>query len=448
MALDCVVRGAQVVLSSGVERLDIGIEDGRVAELAPDIPGQARETIDARGMHIFPGVLDAHVHFNDPGRDSWEGVPTGSAALAAGGGTFFIDMPLNSSPPTLDAESFDRKLAACAGRARADFGLWGGLTPGNLDHLEALAERGVAGFKAFMSASGIDDFDSCDDESLYRGMRIAAGLGLPVAVHAENDGMTTALSALARSGGRTSVRDYLDSRPVVAEAEAISRALAFAEDTGCSIHVVHTSSARGVGLIRAAVAAGLCDATCETCPHYLLLSADDVEAMGARAKCAPPLRSEHERKLLVREVAAGRVDTIGSDHSPSPLSMKQGPDFFVTWGGISGAQATLRGLLTLDLELSLVARLVSDNVARRFRIPGKGGIRVGADADLAFVDLAVAAPVAETELLDRHRLSPYVGKTLRGAVRRTMLRGRTIAQDGEVVGAPRGRFLRPQKSAA
>jgi len=448
MAFDCVIRGAQVVRASGVDALAIGIEDGRITELSPEISGQARETIDARGLHVFPGVLDAHVHFNDPGRDSWEGVPSGSAALAAGGGTFFIDMPLNSSPPTLDADSFDRKLAACSGRARADFGLWGGLTPGNLDQLEALAERGVVGFKAFMSSSGIEDFRACDDGSLYRGMRVAAGLGLPVAIHAENDGMTTALSAMARSAGRTSMRDYLDSRPIAAEAEAISRALAFAEDTGCSIHVVHTSSARGVGLIRRAVEAGLCDATCETCPHYLLLSVDDMEMIGARAKCAPPLRPESERNLLAQEVAAGRVDTIGSDHSPSPLSMKQGADFFSIWGGISGAQATLRALLTLELHLPLVAKLTSDNVARRFRIPGKGGIRVGADADLALVDLSVAAPVAESELLDRHHLSPYAGRTLRGAVRRTMLRGQTIAREGAVVGVPQGRFLKPHHTTA
>ena len=214
MALDCVIKGAQVVLASGVEPLCIGIEGDRIAAAAPEITEQARETIDARGLHIFPGVLDAHVHFNDPGRDSWEGVPTGSAALAAGGGTLFIDMPLNSSPPTLDAASFDRKLAACTGRARCDFALWGGLTPDNLGQLEALAERGVVGFKAFMSSSGIDDFRACDDDSLYRGMRIAASLGLPVAVHAENNGMTAALSALARGAGRTSVLDYLDSRPI------------------------------------------------------------------------------------------------------------------------------------------------------------------------------------------------------------------------------------------
>ncbi len=444
MTLDCLVKGAMVVRASGVEPLSIGIADGRIAALGQEISEPARETIDARGLHVFPGVVDAHVHFNDPGRDSWEGVPTGSAALCAGGGTCFIDMPLNSSPPTLDAASFDRKLAACRDRAYADFALWGGLTPDNLDELEALAERGVVGFKAFMSASGIDDFRACDDETLYKGMRIAARLGLPVAVHAENNGMTSALSEIARSAGRTSARDYLASRPIAAEAEAVSRALAFAEDTGCALHVVHTSSARGVQLIRKAVEAGLCDATCETCPHYLLLSDEDVERMGARAKCAPPLRSEAERRKLVQEVAAGRVDTIGSDHSPSPAEMKQGPDFFRVWGGISGAQATLRALLSLDLPLPLVSTLVSDNVARRFRLPGKGGIRLGADADLAFVDISDSKPMRESELLDRHHLSPYVGRTLCGSVRRTMLRGETVCLDGKMAGKPRGRHLRPE----
>jgi len=441
--MDCIIRDGIVVRASGAEKLDIGIQDGRISQLSPEITGPAESTINAAGLHVFPGVLDAHVHFNDPGRDAWEGAPTGSAALAAGGGTCFIDMPLNSSPPTLDAASFDRKLAAFRGRAFADFALWGGLTPGNLDQMEALAERGVVGFKAFMSSSGIDDFPCCDDESLYRGMQIAARLGLPVAVHAENNGMTSVLAARARAAGHTTVRDYLASRPIAAEAEAISRALAFAEDTGCALHVVHTSSARGVQLIRQATEAGLCDATCETCPHYLLLSAEDVEAMGARAKCAPPLRSPAERQLLVREVAAGHVDTIGSDHSPSPPEMKRSADFFSVWGGISGAQATLRALLSLDLPLSLVGALVSDNVARRFRLPGKGGINVGRDADLALVDLAGARSVSEAELLDRHRMSPYVGRALCGSVRRTVLRGRTIFQEGAMVGEPAGKHLRP-----
>ncbi len=446
MPYDLLIRGARVVTSAGENQLSIGIENGKIAALGHEVPGGARETVDAQGLHAFPGVIDAHVHFNEPGRTEWEGVATGSAALSAGGGTCFIDMPLNSSPPTLDAASFAAKLAAFKGVARTDFALWGGLTPGNIDQMEALAECGVVGFKAFMSGSGIEDFRRCDDEALFRGMQAAARLGLPVAVHAENDGMVGALAAEARAAGRSSVRDFLDSRPIAAEVEAISRALLFAEQTGCALHVVHTSSARGAALIRAAVDAGPCDATCETCPHYLLLCDRDVEELGARAKCAPPVRSAAERDRLVALVAAGRVDTIGSDHSPSPSEMKRGGDFFKAWGGIGGVQSTLRALLTLDVPLPLAARLLSENVARRFRLPGKGGLAVGVDADLALVDLDVRSELRAEELLDRHRASPYVGRTFRGLIRRTLVRGRTVFQDGVTVGPPVGQFLRPTRT--
>ncbi len=446
MKFDLVIRGASVVRPEGVEGLCIGIEDGRIAELAPELPGEAKETIDARGLHLFPGVIDAHVHFNDPGRSDWEGVATGSAALSAGGGTCFIDMPLNSSPPTLDAPSFAAKLAACNAAARTDFALWGGLTPDNLDHLEALADCGVAGYKAFMSGSGIDDFRRCDDEALYRGMRIAASRGLPVAVHAENEALVGALSAEARAAGRRSARDFLDSRPVVAEEEAISRAVAMAAETGCKLHVVHTSSARGARLVREAAAAGLADVSCETCPHYLFFTDSDVEALGARAKCAPPLRPAAERDELLALVAAGLVDTVGSDHSPAPLSMKEAADFFDAWGGISGVQSTLRAMLTLPVPLPLLPRLLSVNVALRFGLPGKGGLRVGADADCTLVDLSDTSIVSAEELFDRHRLSPYVGRALRGRVKRTLLRGRTVFRDGALAGDPQGRFIRPEST--
>ena len=258
----------------------------------------------------------------------------------------------------------------------------------------------------------------------------------------------TSLHQLKSIIGRHSARDYLDSRPIAAEAEAISRALLFAAETGCKLHVVHTSSVRGARLVREALAAGRCDASCETCPHYLLLSAEDVLRMGARAKCAPPLRSEAERLALVQEVISGGVDTIGSDHSPSPASMKNAPDFFGVWGGISGVQTTLRALLTLNVPGERIAQLTAENVARRFSLPGKGDIRLGGDADLALVDMATTAPLAESELLDKHHLSPYVGRPLRGTIRRTMVRGQTVFLDGALVGPARGVFLRPAEVSA
>src|SRR4051812_33761927 len=194
MPWDTLIRGGNVVTPDGVKRLDVAVEGGMIVELAPELSGSARETIDARGLHVFPGLIDPHVHFNEPGRTDWEGFETGSSALAAGGGTCFFDMPLNSSPPTLDGASFDLKRAAAEANSWTDFALWGGLTPGNLNCMQELAERGVVGFKAFMSNSGIEDFARADDLTLYRGMRKAKQLGLPVAVHAESEEITSALT--------------------------------------------------------------------------------------------------------------------------------------------------------------------------------------------------------------------------------------------------------------
>ncbi|NBF41518.1 MAG: allantoinase AllB [Spirochaetes bacterium] len=453
MAYELLIRGGTVVTAEGVEVADIGIEDGRIAEVAGEMSGgrgPGTQEIDARGLHVFPGVVDAHVHFNDPGRDHWEGAATGSAALAAGGGTVFIDMPLNSSPPVLDGASFDAKLQACEGRSFTDFALYGGLTPVNLDSMEELAERGVAGYKAFMCPSGIDDFQWSDDVTLYRGMEIAARAGLPVLLHAESAPILAALSAASQGSGEgpgaanagaggapTAVRRFLDSRPVIAELEAINRALLFAEETGCRIHVVHITNRRGVELIRRAVAGGRVDASAETCPHYLFFTDRDMETIGARAKCAPPLREEDIRRGQIEALLAGEIDTVGSDHSPAPSDMKDREDFSTAWGGIPGAQTTLRTLLTVEIPPERIAAVAAQNPAERFGLAGKGRIEVGYDADLALVRVDTEAELTSDELRDRHRLSPYLGRRLCGHVERVLLRGR------EVDDTPRGRFLRP-----
>ena len=319
-------------------------------------------------------------------------------ALAAGGATTFVDMPLNASPPTVDGASFDLKLAAAHEAAVVDFALWGGLVPGPVDRLDELADRGVVGFKAFMCPTGVDDFVMADDETLRAGMARAAQLGLPVAVHAEDPELTARLAAQAVAEGRVSLRDYLHSRPVVAELRAIGRALELAEETGCSLHVVHVSSAAGVRLVTEARAKGV-DVTCETCPHYLALDEEDAVAIGMVAKCSPPIREREEVEALWRSVLHGDVDLIASDHSPSPPELKQGDDAFTAWGGIAGAQTMLRVLLTegppRGLTLPDVARLTSAAPARRFRLDGKGALEPGADADLAIVDLEVESRLAE-----------------------------------------------------
>jgi allantoinase len=465
---DLIIRNGALVTADGVTASDIAIADQRIAAIEPALQGPATAEIDATGLHIFPGLIDAHVHFNEPGRAEWEGFASGTRALAAGGATTFFDMPLNAHPPTLDAASFDQKLAAAQASALVDFGLWGGLTPQNLDRLDELAERGVIGFKAFMSNSGIDDFKHADDSTLYDGMARAARLGRIVAVHAENDQITGLLARRAVAEGRVSARDYLASRPAVAELEAISRAIVFASETGCALHIVHVSTGRGVSRVAEARARGV-DISCETCPHYLVLAEDDLEALGALAKCAPPLRSLGEQNQLWQHLIAGTLPMVASDHSPSPPDMKgledqderqswvsealdavsRTPNYFKVWGGVSGCQSTLQLLLTegyiqRKLPLETIASATSEFVARRFGlVPRKGRLAAGTDADLALVDLEYSAALEPGDLHYRHRLTPYIGRTMRGRIVRTLVRGTTVFLGGRVVSEPIGQLLKP-----
>ena len=427
---DLLVRGEQ----------DIGISDGKIVALAEDLSGSGESEIDARDLAIFPGVIDSHVHFNEPGRTDWEGFATGSRAAAAGGTTAVFDMPLNAHPPTTDRESFELKRAAAEASSLVDFGLWGGLVPGNLDQLEPLRDCGVVGLKAFMCNSGIGDFESVDEKTLRAGMKCAAALDLLVAVHAESEEMTSALTEAARTAGKKEVRDYLDSRPIAAELEAIRVAIDLAAETGCRLHIVHVSCGSGVTLVADARSRGI-DVTCETCPHYLVLTERDMEQLGTVAKCAPPLRSSHDQRQLRERLHD--ITTIGSDHSPSPLKMKQNDNFFDVWGGISGCQHLLPLLIDAGVPQDEIARLTSGDVASRFRVSAKGAIAVGKDADFTLVDLKAAEVVAAETLHYRHRQSPYIGRHLRGRVRRTFLRGQTIHEDGKFAARPIGRLVRP-----
>jgi allantoinase len=446
-AYDLLLRNATLVDAQGHSRGDLAMVDGKIAALGSAVGGSARQTLECTDLFVLPGYIDAHVHLNEPGREHWEGFSSGSAALAAGGCTCFVDMPLNSTP-VLDSASFNAKAVCLEKHSQLDGALWGGLVPGNLDRLQELAACGVIGFKAFMSNSGMTDFPHSDLATLSEGMARAAALHLPVAVHAESDELTSRLAREFQARGACGIRDYLDSRPIEAELQAVGDALDLARQTGCSLHVVHVSSAAGLQLIADARRGGI-DVTAETCPHYLLLDEKDVFRLGPAAKCAPPLRTPAEKQRLWQALADGQVDTMGSDHSPSPPELKTSANFFEVWGGIAGCQHNYpllfeEAVLHRKLDPSLIARLTARNVAQRFRLPNKGDLRVGWDADLVVINPNSPHEVRAGDLLTRHPLSAYVGRTTQVAIIATIAGGQLVHHQNQPLPRRSARILRPR----
>ena len=432
---DLVIRGGTVVTSNSLGVADVAVTAGSITEVGPDLHAGAEE-IDASGLHVFPGGIDSHVHFNEPGRTDWETIATGSAALAAGGYTTFIDMPLNNLPVTIDGAAFDLKLEAARRSSLVDFGLWGGLVPGNLDRLAELADRGVIGFKAFMCPSGIDEFPPCDEKTLREGMKRIAELDSILLVHAEDP------SRLSDPKG-TTARDFLESRPWEAELSAVHNAIAWAREAGCRLHIVHVSWVPSAALIQVARENGA-DVSAETCPHYLLYSEDDLERLGGLGKCAPPFRTAGSLEAMWTSLADGWLQMVVSDHSPSTLELKQGENFLRIWGGISGCQSTRQLLLGQNrLDLKLIAALTSTNVAQRFGLKHKGDVAPGFDADLWLVDLSHTDVLRRADLLYRNPFSAHEGQTIRGRTVRTLVRGQTVFAEGGTVRAPAARLLKP-----
>lgn len=405
-----ILKGGQVVFEHEVKTCDIRIEHGRIVEI-----GQldAKEVLDVSDCVILPGAIDPHVHFNEPSHEDWEGFVSGSNMLLKGGVTHYFDMPLNGVPPTTTAQLFKEKLEIAKQKSVVDVSLWGGLVPGNLKELRPMHELGAIGFKAFMSPSGLDGFDHVDDETLFLGMQEIASFGGIVALHAENATITTILAEQAKQKGQVDAKAYHASRPVIAEVEAVTRALYFAQQTGCKLHFVHISTREAVDMIERAKRAGI-DVTLETCPHYLLFNDHAYERAGVYAKCAPPLRSETMRQQLVRDIVDERIDFLASDHSPCPPAMKTmgNGGYFDAWGGINGGQFTLLSALSLVddgfLTLPQVAALTSTNVATRFNLNHKGCIAIGYDASLSIVKRGHWT-VTKEAIAAKHKGSLYEG---------------------------------------
>lgn len=419
---DLIIRGGRAVLPDGEHLLDIGIRDGRIEALAPAVFGSTDADLDATGFRVFPGSVDACVRLG----------PGDARALAAGGVTTYLDFP--DRLPVRDRASFLAARAMAEAESPVDFALWGALTATNLHELEDLAECGVIGFHADLSGP-----DAINDGALLEGMIRAETLKQIVSVQAENGSITAHFAREAVAAGRLSVRDYLDSRPVVAELEAVQRAILLAWEAECAIHFPQVSTGAALQLIAAAKAQGL-NVSCSTSPHYLLLTDEDAERLGAAAKCAPPLRGAAEVDALWRHLAAGDIDLIVSGHWAA-REAAPGDDIFAAPAGLSVGPFTL-GLMLAEalgtqrpIPLERLAELLATSPARRFRIhPQKGELIVGGDADLLIVDLdEEAAPETGPTL--------YAGRTRRGWVLRTLLRGQTVFNGQAIVGEPGGKFV-------
>ena len=439
MQADLYVKNGLVVTEENTFHGGVVIADGKIVELvAGDTAVSAQETIDVSGKAILPGIVDDHVHFNEPGREHWEGYHAGSMAAAAGGVTTFMEMPLNATPPSIDREKLIHKRTAVKNQSVVDYAHWGGLVDNNLDELEGLHEEGVIAFKGFMSESGVD-FKRINDDVLYGGLVKSRELGNVVGVHAESEYVTRFLAAQIQAEGRIDRNAWSESRPPAAELEADKRAIYWAGVTGGTLHIVHTTIADGIHAAAQAKQQGV-KVTVETCPHYLFFDNDDFVRIGPAAKCAPPLREREEVEKLWECVLEGMVDTIASDHSPCPTADKEkGSDnIWQAWGGITGVQAMLPAMLTegvhkRGMSLSLLVKLMSANPARIFGLyPQKGSLLPGSDADITIVDLGKTWTLAAKDLFSRHKQSAYVGYTFQGQVVRTIVRGTTVYKDGQI----------------
>ena len=443
---DLAIRGATVISDGALPR-DILIRDGRVAALVEPGALNAGEQLDAGGLYALPGVVDAHVHFNEPGRTAWEGWERGSRGAAAGGTTTVADMPLNSVPPTADGASFDAKGAAAARSSLVDFALWGGLVSAAAGPLRELADRGAVGVKGFLCDSGVPEFPHLAAAALPEALAAAKAAGLLVALHCEDEAAVRDATAAVLRAGPRDLDAWAASRPVEAERRAVAQACAAAQTSGASLHVVHLSSAGPLDVIAAARSAGA-DVTVETCPHYLVFGDEDLARAGAALKCAPPVRSSLEREALWAALLGGRIDLVASDHSPCAPNLKDGPDLFSAWGGVSGVQSLLPAMLTAALQraagtpdlagvLGFIAWRLAAKPAQRLGLwPRKGRIAAGSDADIVLLDMERDWTLDPAALQTRSGRSPYTGRSFRGLVRTTLVRGRIVYRDGEFPASP------------
>lgn len=443
-----ILRSKRVLTPGGERAADVVIENGVIARVDAFDTGRG-DVIDYGNRVLMPGLVDTHVHANDPGRAEWEGFETATRAAAAGGVTTMIDMPLNSTPATIDKEALKLKAEAARGNCYIDVGFWAGLVPGNRTELPELIDAGAFGFKCFMVNSGVPDFDWMQADDMRRVGMILRKLEAPLLVHAEWPFVIEEAS-LRDDVALGDSRDYevfLRSRPPEAEIQAIAYLIDMVREFGWRLHIVHLAAPEALDAIGSARAEGL-PITVETCPHYLTFAAEEIADGATVFKCAPPIRDGARRELLWSGLRSGAIDMVVSDHSPCPPVMKQldSGDFLAAWGGIASLQLGLRAVWTgaaaRGFTLSDVAKWMSSAPARLAGLDArKGSIAPGYDADIVVFDPDNTSSVVAEALEHRHKITPYDGMELRGSIDATYLRGERIYEAGQFT-EPRGRLLR------
>lgn len=446
MAPDLVISSSRVVTPEGERPGAVVVARGRIAAVvSPGDAPTAATVVDVGDAVLLPGVVDTHVHVNEPGRTEWEGFATATRAAAAGGVTTIVDMPLNSVPPTTTVAGLEAKARAAAGHALVDYGFWGGVVPENLADLQPLTMAGVLGFKCFLVPSGVDEFRHVGEADLVAAMRRLAELDYGLLVHAELPGPIA--PAAARGGEPRRYATWLGSRPRAAELEAIDLLLLSSLETKCRAHIVHLSCAAALDRIERARHAGA-RVTVETCPHYLTFAAEDIPDGATAFKCAPPLRERDNRERLWNGLRQGGIDLVASDHSPAPPALKHldTGDFLAAWGGIASLEislaATWTGARAHGHGLAELARWMCQEPARLAGLEHKGRIAAAYDADLVVFEPDTTWTVEAARLHQRHPVTPYAGLALRGKVRRTFVRGACVYEDGRFPGSATGAWLR------
>ncbi len=414
--------------------------DGVITEI---LPVKSAEAIDTGNLILMPGVIDAHVHINEPGRTEWEGFDTATQAAAAGGITTIVDMPLNASPVTTTLKAFREKLAASENKLHVNVGFYGGLVPGNVSEIESLAKAGVLGIKCFLVHSGIDDFPEVKEQHIIEAMPVIAKCGLPLLAHCEVFEKEVVNDFAAHP---TSYSHYLGSRPAKWENDAIQMMLRLCKSYHCPVHIVHVSSAEALPMITAAKKEGL-PVTAETCAHYIYFNAEDIPDANCLYKCAPPIRSRENNVKLKEALLDGTLDFLATDHSPAPPAIKElhSGNLKKAWGGIAGLQfllpatwTALKGYMSLEKFIPLI----TSQPAAFLGISGsKGEIKVGYDADLVIWDPELEEEIKMQDIYFRHKVSPYIGEILSGVIRQTYVNGKLVYDNKQIIHKNSGKWL-------